>query len=252
MVTVDHLVKFLDDYLQPQNFTDYCPNGLQVQGKTEVARMVTGVTANRALIEKAIDAKADAILVHHGLFWKGQSLAITGLQYQKICALIKHDINLIAYHLPLDAHPSIGNNAQLGKMLSIKHIKWLDVDQNPGLMGLGQLAQPLAPKDFMAIMAVKLNREPMLLGSPPERIQTVAWCTGGAHQYLPLAIEKGVDAYITGEYSLPMAELAMEAGVALISAGHHATERGGVQALGQSLADQFNLNVDFIDIDVMA
>lgn len=245
----DDLIAYLNESLQPQLFRDYAPNGLQVEGCQEIKTLVAGVTANRFLIEEAIALKADAILVHHGLFWKGDKQTITGLSKQRLAPLLKHDINLMAYHLPLDAHPVIGNNAQLAKQLNFEVDAYIDIDNNPGLFAIGHLTSAMPADDFTKHLQTSLNREPMHFSGASQKIHRVAWCTGGAQSYLPLAIENGVDAYITGEYSLPMVELAKETGIHFYAAGHHATERGGVKALMAEIGKKFKLNVHFIDID---
>lgn len=249
MIERQQLIQFIDDCLLPENFKDYCPNGLQIEGRSQISKIVTGVTVNSSLIAQAIATQADAIIVHHGLFWVGQNQAITGLIYQKIKPLIEHQINLIAYHLPLDAHPKLGNNAQLGALLGCKDIRFLDVDRQPGLFAVGKLSQPQPLKALVEHIQAKLKRTPQVFGDNAEPIDRVAWCTGGAHRYLPMAIEQGAQAFITGEYSLAMAELAIEAHVPLICAGHHATERGGVLALGEHIAKKLKVEVNFADTE---
>ena len=242
------LLQAFDHLLQPDRFKDYGPNGLQVEGRAEVRRIVSGVTASRALIEAAIAAQADAIFVHHGLFWRGQDGRVTGWMKQRLQLLLAHDINLFAYHLPLDAHAELGNNAQLGRVLG------LAADARFGEQDLG-FAAPAAFADGQALadhVAQALGRAVTLvhpepgLGSRP--IRRVAWCTGGAQGYFESAVAAGADAFITGEISEPQAHLARETGVCFIAAGHHATERYGAPAVAAHVAQQLGLSHTFIDI----
>lgn len=243
------LLQAFDSLLQPERFKDYGPNGLQVEGKPEVRRIVSGVTASRALIEAAIAAQADAIFVHHGLFWRGQDGRVTGWMKQRLQLLLAHDINLFAYHLPLDAHPELGNNAQLGRVLG-----W-SADARFGEQDLGFVA-PAAFQDGQALadhVAQALGR-PVTLAQPQagtavqQPIRRVAWCTGGAQGYFESAIAAGADAFITGEISEPQAHLAREMGVCFIAAGHHATERYGAPAVAAQVAGQLGLAHTFIEI----
>lgn len=243
------LINYLDDLLQSKKIRDYCPNGLQIEGKPQIKKVVTGVTANQALIDEAIKLEADAILVHHGYFWKGESEPITGIKKRRIQSLLAHDINLIAYHLPLDMHALYGNNAQLADVLSLVN-EGLLVDQDPSTPGnIGRLPKPMSASEFSDWIAEKLERQPLHIGDPDQMIDTIAWCTGGAQGYLQLAIDRGVDVYLTGEINEPAVHLARETGTHFYSAGHHATERYGAKALGEHLEQQFGLDVTFIDID---
>ena len=243
------LLQSLDSLLQPQLFRDYGPNGLQVEGRPEVRRLVTGVTASRALIEAAIDAQADAILVHHGLFWRGQDGRVTGWMKQRLALLLQHDVNLFAYHLPLDAHPELGNNAQLGARLG------LQADGRTGdqdMVFLGQPAQqPFASAAALAAHVEQALQRPVTLieGEPDRPIRRIAWCSGGAQGYFEAAIAAGVDAFLTGELSEPQAHYARECGVAFLACGHHATERYGVGAVGDELVRRHGIVHQFIDID---
>ena len=239
------LLQAFDRLLQPDRFKDYGPNGLQVEGKPEITRIVSGVTASRALIEAAIAARADAIFVHHGLFWRGQDGRITGWMKQRMQLLLAHDINLFAYHLPLDAHAERGNNAQFGRVLG-----WT-ADQRFGEQELG-FAGPAAFGGAQALadhVAQTLGRAVTLVQSAERPIQRVAWCTGGAQSYFESAIAAGADAFITGEISEPQAHLAREMGVAFIAAGHHATERYGAPAAAGLVAQQLGVEHHFIDVD---
>ena len=245
MMQRDDLARYLDQLLEVPRFRDYCPNGLQVEGRAGVLRLVTGVSASQALIEAAIDAGADALLVHHGYFWKSEDGRITGTRRRRIGLLLQHDISLFAYHLPLDAHPEHGNNAQLGALLGFTE-KGRAGEQNIVAHGCTAATQPL--EAFAAHIESRLGRAPTVIGDPAQRIARIAWCTGGAQGYFEDAIALGVDAFITGEISEPQVHLARESGVAFIAAGHHATERFGVQALGVHLAARFGIEHRFIDV----
>jgi len=245
MMQRDDLARYLDQLLEVPRFRDYCPNGLQVEGRAGVLRLVTGVSASQALIEAAIGVGADALLVHHGYFWKSEDGRITGTRRRRIGLLLQHDISLFAYHLPLDAHPEHGNNAQLGALLGFTE-KGRAGEQNIVAHGCTAATQPLAA--FAAHIESRLGRVPTVIGDPAQRIARIAWCTGGAQGYFEDAIALGVDAFITGEISEPQVHLARESGVAFIAAGHHATERFGVQALGVHLAARFGIEHRFIDV----
>ncbi len=244
MTTSQEIHHFLNQLLEPGRFKDVCPNGWQVEGRQEVRLIVSGVTASQALIDAAIDAKADAIFVHHGLFWRGET-RVTGWMRKRLGALIQHDINLFAYHLPLDAHPILGNNAQLAQRLG------LEPNGRFGAQDLGWLGTSSLKKlaELSYTIKTKLNREPIVIGDSDRPIQTIAWCTGGAQSYFEAAIEAGADVFITGEISEPQAHYAREMGVAYIACGHHASERYGAAAVGAHVAAQFNVEHIFIDID---
>lgn len=249
MTDRSELLHTLDTLLEPARFKDYGPNGLQVEGRREVRRLVTGVTASRALIEAAIAAQADTLLVHHGLFWRGHDGRVTGWLRQRLGLLLAHDINLLAYHLPLDAHPVLGNNAQLGRVLG------LVADARFGEQDLGFLGGPADGRvhaDAQALgqaVAHALGRPVTVVDPAPRPARRIGWCTGGAQGYFEAAIQAGADVFITGEISEPQAHYARECGVAFIACGHHASERYGVQALGEHLARQLGLEHQFIDID---
>ena len=230
--------------LQTALFKDYCPNGVQIEGRAEIKRIATAVTASQAVLEAAIAWGADAILVHHGYFWRNEDAAIVGIKKRRIAHLLRHDVSLLAYHLPLDAHLTLGNNAQLGQLLNLTATRQFG-EQN--ILWQGELAMPLSLADFGVKIAAALQRAPLLLGDCAQTIRRVAWCSGGAQGYFDAAIAQGVDAYLTGEVSENCYHLAQEHGVAFIAAGHHATERLGIQAFGAHLATQFNLIHSFFD-----
>ena len=247
----DQLLAAFQSLLTPERFKDYGPNGLQVEGKAQVKKLVSGVTASKALIEAAIDAQADAILVHHGLFWRGQEGTVTGWMKQRLRLLLAHDISLLAYHLPLDAHPEWGNNAQLGQRLGWR------TDSHFGEQLLGCLGQSMELTGWSSAQALAthlehgLGRAPVWVGPTDgaRPILRVAWCSGGAQSYFEAAIAAGADAFVTGEISEPQAHLARETGVAFFACGHHATERYGAPAVAQQVAAQLGLAHAFIDID---
>jgi dinuclear metal center YbgI/SA1388 family protein len=243
------LLAACDALLQPALFRDYGPNGLQVEGKPQVQKIVSGVTASLALIEAAVAAKADAIFVHHGLFWRGQDGRVTGWMKKRLALLLAHDINLLAYHLPLDAHPQLGNNAQLGAKLGLVGQPGLGEQELGWLGGRGDgdgFASAQALADHLAYV---LNRPVTLIQPALTVIKKIAWCTGGAQSYFEAAIAAGADAFITGEISEPQAHYARECGVAYLACGHHATERFGAPAVAAHLAKQLGLEHEFIDID---
>lgn len=234
--------------LSVDQFKDYGPNGLQVQGREEVGVLVSGVTASLALIDAAIAHGAHAIIVHHGLFWRGQDGRLTGWLAQRVRRLMAHDVNLFAYHLPLDAHVELGNNAQLGLVLGLTGEPSFG-DQSLGWLGAWADGTTQTVPALMARMASVLGREPLCVEGDGRPIKRVAWCTGGAQGYFDAAIQAGADLFITGEISEPQAHLARESGVAFVACGHHATERGGVQAVAAHVANRFGLQHRFIDID---
>jgi len=248
-IDVSALLAQAEAWLAPARFKDYGPNGLQVEGAPKVSHLVSGVTASLALIDQAIDMGADAILVHHGLFWRGQSGVVTGWMRQRLGRLLAHNINLLAYHLPLDAHPQYGNNAQLAVQLGLQPLAadgGRFGDQDLGWLGLSPYHQL---SELTAAIASRLQRNPVVVGDANRPIHRVGWCTGGAQGYFEAAIAAGVDAFITGEISEPQAHIALETGVAFLACGHHATERYGAPALGAALADVLGIQHTFIDCD---
>ena len=245
MTDVKTLQQALDALLQPEKFRDYGPNGLQVEGARPIRTLVSGVTASRALIEAAIEAGADAILVHHGLFWRGQDGRVTGWMRERLRLLLAHDIHLLAYHLPLDAHAELGNNAQLGRVLGLAADRRFG-EQDLGFIGAGDGTSPQA---FAAHVERVLGRPVVCVPGAGRALGRVAWCTGGAQSYFEAAIAAGADAFLTGEISEPQAHLARESGVAFLACGHHATERYGAAAVGERVAAELGLAHRFIEID---
>ncbi|MEN9478941.1 MAG: hypothetical protein RLZZ298_336 [Pseudomonadota bacterium] len=242
----EELVEYLEGLLQPANFRDYCPNGLQVEGRAEISRLVTGVTASQALLDAAVARGADALLVHHGYFWKGEDGRVTGLRKKRLGTLLANDISLLAYHLPLDAHPELGNNAQLAASLG-----WLPEGRfgEQNIAWYGRLPEILAASALGEQLAQLLGRQPQMIGDLEHPIRRIGWCSGGAQGYFEQAIALGLDAYVSGEISEQTVHLARESGVVYFAAGHHATERLGVQALASHLAERFGLECEFVDID---
>jgi len=252
VMQISACIDYLDDLLAVDSFKDFCPNGLQVEGKRELKVLVTGVTACAALIEKAIDLKADALMVHHGYFWKDEDRRVVGMMRHRLQLLLQHDINLLAYHIPLDAHPTLGNNAQLADRLDVNVLSQFEI--GPGwLIGfLGEVAGGISLDDFAGRVDVALNRKPLVIAAAQKGVDTlrkIAWCTGGAQDAIEAAYEQGADVFLTGEVSERTVHFAREVGIHFIAAGHHATERYGVKALGEHLAEQFGLSHTFIDID---
>ncbi|MCS6234403.1 Nif3-like dinuclear metal center hexameric protein [Shewanella baltica] len=246
-MTRTELTQYLADFLHVSAFKDYAPNGLQVEGKDEIRTIVTGVTACQALIDEAIRLNADAILVHHGFFWKNEPEVITGMKQRRIKALLKHDINLFGYHLPLDSHPMLGNNATLGRQLGIVDAEAIE-EVAQGLLWRGKLDLAVSASEFSHTLEDALGRAPLHIGDGDAKIQHLAWCTGGAQDYIDVAASLGVDAFISGEVSERTFHSAVEQGIHYFAAGHHATERFGIQALGRHLAREFDLVHHFVDI----
>lgn len=232
--------------LQTAQFKDYCPNGMQVEGRADVLRIATAVTASKQVLDEAIEWGADAIIVHHGYFWRNEDACIVGIKKRRIAQLLKHDVSLLAYHLPLDAHAELGNNAELGKLLGLEAQARFG-EQN--IVCKGELKTPVTLSQFATKVEASLQRTPQVIGRAGQIIRSVAWCSGGAQGYFEAAIAEGVDVYLTGEISEQNFHLSNETGVAFIAAGHHATERLGVQALGNHLAEKFSLEHRFFDQD---
>ena len=243
------LQSYLDELLKPWLVKDYCPNGLQVEGSAEIYKIVTGVSATEALIDAAIEKQADALVVHHGYFWKSEPAIIGGMKKQRLKKLLAHDISLFAYHLPLDVHPLVGNNVQLAKVLGINVQGTLEPWNKNSLALKGKLLETLSGEKFAMKIEQVLGRKPLYEAGQSKEISTVAWCTGGGQHFIDLAANQGLDAFITGEVSEQTIHVAREMGIHFYAAGHHATERYGVKALGEHLAEEFEVEVDFVDID---
>lgn len=256
MASLQELVAYANELLNIDAFDDYCPNGLQVEGRAPVSRLVSGVTASQALIDAAFARKADAILVHHGYFWRGEDPCISGMKRKRLHTLLNTDLSLLAYHLPLDAHPELGNNVQLARLLDIT-IKGGFPGQSPAIALQGELGESMTGEQLAELIQHKLGRAPLYIpahipghiSDRPTSIRTIGWCTGAAQQFIEQAAMLGLDAYLSGEISEQTVHVARELGIHYFAAGHHATERYGVQALGEHLASKFDIEHEFIDID---
>ncbi|NBH75024.1 Nif3-like dinuclear metal center hexameric protein [Rodentibacter pneumotropicus] len=243
------LEQLLNQTLNSNQISDYAPNGLQVEGKANIKKIVTGVTASQALIDYAVSQQADALLVHHGYFWKSENPCIRGMKGKRIKTLLINDINLYGYHLPLDVHPELGNNAQLAKLLGIENLRPLE-NNTPSIPVWGELNQPVTAEEFALRIEQVLHRKPLICTeNGPHFICKIGICSGGGQGYIDLAAAQGCDAFITGEVSEQTIHSAREQGIHFFAAGHHATERYGIKALGEWLAKEYGFNVEFKDID---
>jgi dinuclear metal center YbgI/SA1388 family protein len=250
MATLHDLVNYTNELLDIQQFRDYCPNGLQVEGKFEVQTLISGVTASQALVDAALSAGADALLVHHGYFWKGEDPAIRGMKKKRLASLLAADVSLLAYHLPLDAHPRYGNNVQLARVLGFRPEATASNSMGKdSLLMYGTLALPMTAQALSDHIKACLKRPPQHIPGAAQQIRRIGWCTGAAQSYIEQAVSLGLDAFISGEISEPTVHVARETGLHFFAAGHHATERYGVQALGEHLADKFGITHHNIDID---
>lgn len=247
MIAREELLNYLDEYLGCKNFNDYAPNGMQVEGKDTISQICTAVSASEDSIKKAVAMQADALLVHHGFFWKGEAPVITGLKRRRLGQLLTHNINLFAYHLPLDCHPDLGNNACLAELLEIKDVKMHTVAKTPNLLWSGTLNKPTPAATLADFLHDKLKREPQRISPNDKPIQRIAWCTGAAQDFIEDAQRLQVDAYLSGEIAERTYYQAQEFGIHYFACGHHASERFGIQALGQHLAARFDLRHSFID-----
>lgn len=250
MIEIEALGAYCDRLLACSEFKDYCPNGLQVEGERPVRRLVSGVSASQAFIDAGIAEGADALLVHHGFFWKGESPCLVGMKGRRIGALVRAGASLFAFHLPLDAHPVLGNNRQLAQVLGILAASPVAPapPSAPALLWQGQLPNPVSAAAFAEQIAQVLGREPLHVRAHERPIATIAWCTGGAQGFIEQAAQLGVDAYLSGEISEQTTHQARELGLDYFAAGHHATERYGVQSLGAHLAERFELEHLFLDM----
>ncbi|MBI2785127.1 MAG: Nif3-like dinuclear metal center hexameric protein [Legionella longbeachae] len=249
MITKEELALYLNQLLGCDKYTDYAPNGMQVEGKGQIKRICTAVTASEDVISQAINWRADALVVHHGYFWRGEAPVITGIKQKRINKLLANEINLFAYHLPLDCHPDLGNNACLAKLFAVDSVCMHRAGGTDNLLWSGKLSQTMSHTDFSDFLAKKLNRPPLLIIGNNKPITHIAWCSGGAQDFIEDACCLGVDAYLSGEVSERTYYQAKELGIHYYSCGHHATERYGIQALGNHLASHFELKHMFIDSD---
>ncbi len=250
MIHRNDLEQYLNSLLKPEQIRDFCPNGLQIQGSDEIHKIVTGVTATQALIDQAIDENADALVVHHGFFWKNESYVIRGMKHQRIKALMDNNISLFAYHLPLDIHPELGNNAQLAKLFEINNIQPLEVGNPLSVAVCGEFSHDITGGELSTRISQQLSRECLHIApSSNKKIKTVAWCSGGGQGYIEQAAEQGIDAFISGEVSEQTTHVAREMNIHFYAAGHHATERYGVKVLAHHLERELSVPTVFIDID---
>lgn len=247
MITRDELAQYLAEFLGVDRYSDYAPNGIQVEGKGLIKRICTAVTASKQVIDQAVTWQADALLVHHGYFWRGENPVIAGMRRQRISTLLEHELNLFAYHLPLDCHLELGNNACLAKLFSIQSVKTHKVANIEHLLWSGVLSAPMSGIALAAFLSKQLAREPLHVSGSAREINRIAWCSGAAQDYIEHAAQLGVDAYLSGEVSERTYYQAKELGLHYYSCGHHATERYGIQALGHALANTFSLEHLFID-----
>ncbi|QDP73053.1 Nif3-like dinuclear metal center hexameric protein [Legionella israelensis] len=247
MIARDILKNYLHTLLCCEDFADYSPNGMQIEGKPQINKICTAVTASKEVIAQAIEENADAIIVHHGYFWKGEEPVITGMKYQRIKAIMNHNISLFAYHLPLDCHPEYGNNVRLGRLLNIYECQQHNAGKIRNLLWSGVLSEAINAEQFRKQLNQKLQREPLHVTAHDKPIRRIAWCTGAAQDFIIDAAQLGADAYISGEISERTYYQALELGIHYFSCGHHATERYGVQALGQHLAESFALEHQYIE-----
>lgn len=249
MASLTEIMQLLQTTLKPHLFSDYCPNGLQVEGRAEVKRLVTGVTACQALIDKAIDLQADAILVHHGFFWKSENPCVVGMKKNRLQALLKHDISLLAYHLPLDAHAELGNNAQLAQKLGLNMAEALYPDNPKQVGNIAVLKHALSVDELSYRCQQVLGQTPLHIAGQAQHLRRIAFCTGAAQGFIEQAVLMGCDAYISGEISEPTVHIAREMGIHYFAAGHHATERYGVQAVGEFLAAKLGIEHIFVEVE---
>lgn len=249
MATLNEIIQWCDSTLKAAEFKDYAPNGLQIEGKAEVKKILCAVTASQSAIEAAIAQQADLLLVHHGYFWKGEAYPITGMRGKRIKTLIQNDISLVGYHLPLDAHPTLGNNAAIADLLELQNIEALDPSERHPIGNIGYLKQPVSAEVFKALLTEKLGFETIHLAAGKTKIQKVGFCTGGAQDFIEKAAAQDCDAYISGEVSERTFYQAQELNVHYFACGHHATERYGVQRLGKAIAEQFNIEYSYFELN---
>lgn len=248
MIEREQLVAFIDKALNSTAIKDYCPNGLQVEGKAQIRTIVTGVTASQALLQQAVALNADAVLVHHGYFWKNEAMPVVGMKKRRLALLLQHDINLLAYHLPLDVHATLGNNAQLGNILGVQQAEPVLSAEPVGVLQQGRLIAATSLANIAKQLSQTLGREVLVEDAGIGPVQNIAWCTGGGQSYIEQAAAAGAQLFVTGEVSEQTIHIARELGIHFIAAGHHATERYGVKALGEYLASELGLKVHFVDI----
>lgn len=249
MATLNDIIKWCDQTLKTHEFKDYAPNGLQIEGKSEVKKILCAVTASQDAIEAAIAQNADLLLVHHGYFWKGEPYPITGMRGKRIKSLIQNNISLVTYHLPLDSHPILGNNAAIADILKLENIENLDVSERHPIGNIGYLKNAMSPEIFKNYISERLGFNAIHLPADKTAIQKVGFCTGGAQDYIGKAADQDCDAYISGEVSERTFYEAKELDVHYYACGHHATERYGVQRLGKAISEQFNIEYSYYELN---
>lgn len=249
MVDRNTLVSYINQYLQIEQYRDYCPNGLQVEGKLNIKKIVSGVTANQALIDRAVKLQADMILVHHGFFWKNENPVITGIKAKRIAALLRHQLNLVAYHLPLDGHPEVGNNVLFGKALNIELMGEIPTGSGKNILLYGSWNKPISAEALNKKIYCLTGLNPIYIQGRQGLLKRVAWCTGGGQDFFESALNNEIDVFISGEIAERTVHIAREYQVDFFAAGHHATERYGIKALGEHLAEKFKLEHVFVDIE---
>lgn len=249
MASLDNIIKWCNQTLKTNEFKDYAPNGLQIEGKSEVKRILCAVTASQEAIDAAIAQQADLLLVHHGYFWKGEPYPITGMRGKRIKSLIQHDISLLAYHLPLDSHPTLGNNAAIAEILQLENIENLNPTERHPIGNIGYLAHPMSPEDFKQYLTEKLGFDSIHLNAEKKSIQKIGFCTGAAQDFITQAAEMDCDAYISGEVSERTFYEATELDIHYYACGHHATERYGVQRLAKAISEQFEIECSYYELN---
>ena len=249
MANLNEIIQWCDQTLKSHEFKDYAPNGLQIEGTSEVKKILCAVTASQTAIDAAVAYGADLLLVHHGYFWKGEPYPITGMRGKRIKSLIQHDISLVGYHLPLDSHPTIGNNAAIADLLELEHIQALDPNERNPIGNIGYLKSAMSPEVFKQFASEKLGFDAIHLPADKTSIQKVGFCTGGAQDYIKKAADQDCDAYISGEVSERTFYEAQELNVHYYACGHHATEKYGVQRLAKAISEQFNIEYSYFELN---
>ena len=244
MIDILELKNYCDNLLEIEKFKDYCPNGLQISGKNKIKKIVCGVSANLEFIKKSISKKTDAIFVHHGFFWKNENPCLVGIKKDRIAQILAKNISLFAYHIPLDAHNNLGNNYQIGKLLGITNT----INVENSLLWCGNLEKKISQKEFISLVEKKISYKPTLFTKSNKKIKKIAWCTGAGQDFIEKAIDLGADIYLSGEVSERIPHIAYESNIIYCQAGHHATERYGIQALGKHISNKFSLDYEYIEI----
>ena len=249
MAQLKEIIQWCDETLNTHEFKDYAPNGLQIEGRSDVQKILCAVTASQEAIEAAIAQNADILLVHHGYFWKGEPYPITGMRGKRIKSLIQHDISLVGYHLPLDSHPTLGNNAAIAECLALENLQALDPSERHPIGNIGFLKHAMSATEFRDYLTARLGFNTIHLPAEKNQIQKVGFCTGAAQDFIGKAAEQGCDAFISGEVSERTYYEAKELDVHYYACGHHATERYGVQRLAKAISEQFNIEYSYFELN---